>query len=96
LLQDLKDVNPDILDLDWMVDMEEAHGVLGDEIIRCGNLDPVRVIEQQSKDDLAAEVRELCRKEKDKSFILSGGCEITVNTPAENLKIMREVSAKQA
>jgi MtaA/CmuA family methyltransferase len=96
LLQDLKDVNPDILDLDWMVDMEDAHGVLGYEIIRCGNLDPVRVIEQQSKDDLAEEVRELCRKEKGKSFILSGGCEITVNTPAENLKVMREISAKQA
>jgi MtaA/CmuA family methyltransferase len=96
LLQDLKDVNPDILDLDWMVDMDDAHDVLGNEIIRCGNLDPVRIIEQQSKDELAMEVRELCRKEKGKSFILSGGCEITVNTPVENLKVMREISAKQA
>jgi MtaA/CmuA family methyltransferase len=95
LLPDLKDVGPDILDLDWMVDMENAFVVLGDGIIRCGNLDPVRVIEQQSKAELAGEVRELCRKEKGKRFILSGGCEITVNTPAENLSIMREVASEQ-
>ena len=95
LLPDLRDVNPDILDLDWMVDMENAYGVLGNEIIRCGNLDPVRVIERQSKEELAAEVRELCMKEKGKRFILSGGCEITVNTPAENLSIMRETASEQ-
>lgn len=93
LLPDLKDVKPDILDLDWMVDMEHAHDILGDEMIRCGNLDPVRVIEQQSKEELAEGVRELCMKEKGRWFILSGGCEITVNTPAENLSIMREIAS---
>jgi MtaA/CmuA family methyltransferase len=93
LLPDLKDVKPDILDLDWMVDMEDAFNILGHEIIRCGNLDPVRIIEQRSTQDLAVEVRELCRKEKDRRFILSGGCEITVDTPAENLHIMRKISA---
>jgi MtaA/CmuA family methyltransferase len=94
LLPDLKDVKPDILDLDWMVDMENAYDILGNEIIRCGNLDPVRVIEQHSTEDLSVKVRELCRKEKDKRFILSGGCEITVDTPAENLHIMRKISAQ--
>lgn len=94
LLPDLKDVRPDILDLDWMVDMEDSFDILGDEIIRCGNLDPVRIIEQQSTEYLAVKVRELCSKEKDKRFILSGGCEITVDTPAENLHIMRKISAQ--
>ena len=93
LLTDLKDVKPDILDLDWMVDMDDAYRVLGDEIIRCGNLDPVRIIERQSADDVAQEVRELCRKEKDKPFILSGGCEITVDTPVENVLTMRKISS---
>jgi uroporphyrinogen decarboxylase len=93
LLPDLKDVKPEILDLDWMVDMDDASEVLGDEIIRCGNLDPVRIIEQKSPEELAGEVRDLCRKEKDKRFILSGGCEITVDTPPENLHIMRRNAA---
>jgi uroporphyrinogen decarboxylase len=94
LLPDLKDVKPDILDLDWMVDMEDSFDILGDEIIRCGNLDPVRIIEQQSTEFLAVKVRELCIKEKDKRFILSGGCEITVDTPPENLHVMRKISAQ--
>ena len=94
LLPDLKDVKPDILDLDWMVDMEDSFDILGDEIIRCGNLDPVRIIEQLPTEDLAEKVRELCKKEKDKPFILSGGCEITVDTLVENLHIMRKISAQ--
>ncbi len=92
LLPDLKDVKPDILDLDWMVDMHETHSILGDEIIRCGNLDPVRVIEQSSAEKLASEVQTICRKELKNPFILSGGCEITVDTPVNNLHIMREKS----
>jgi uroporphyrinogen decarboxylase len=94
LLPDLRDVKPDILDLDWMVDMDGAFDILGNDIIRCGNLDPVRIIEQHSTEDIAVKVRELCRKEKDRRFILSGGCEITVDTPAENLRIMRKISAQ--
>ncbi len=94
LLRDLKDVGPDILDLDWMVDMEDAFDMLGEKIIRCGNLDPVRMIEHSSARDLAGKVRELCSKEKGKRFILAGGCEITVDTPADNLLVMREISAQ--
>jgi len=94
LLPDLKDVKPDILDLDWMVDMGYAFDILGDEIIRCGNLDPVSIIERYSSEDLAMGVGEICSKEKDRKFILSGGCEITVDTPAENLLIMRKISAQ--
>jgi uroporphyrinogen-III decarboxylase len=40
------------------------------------------------------EVGEICSNEKDRKFILSGGCEITVDTPAENLLIMRKISAQ--
>ena len=94
LLPDLKDVKPDILDLDWMVDMGDAFDILGDEVIRCGNLDPVSIIERYSSEDLVMKVRELCTNEKDRKFILSGGCEITVDTTAENLQIMRKISAQ--
>jgi uroporphyrinogen decarboxylase len=96
LLADLKDVKPDILDLDWMVDMKGAYEDLGDEIIRCGNLDPVRIIEQLGSEELSRQVRALCLQEKGRAFILSGGCEITVDTPVENLHIMRKISAQNA
>lgn len=92
LLEDIRELKPNILDIDWMVDMDEAGRVLGDKIIRCGNLDPVAVIQDKSADEIRQDTENLCLKEVDRRFILSGGCEITVNTPAENLKVMRDAS----
>jgi MtaA/CmuA family methyltransferase len=92
LLEELPYSRPDIVDLDWMVDMEVAHFVLGPDIIRCGNLDPVGLIQEKSMDAVAEATRRLCHQEKGRGFILSGGCEITVQTPPEHLKAMREAS----
>jgi MtaA/CmuA family methyltransferase len=89
LLSDIKELKPDIVDIDHMVDMEEANQLLGPEIVRCGNLDPVSVIQQKEASEVAKCVKLLCVKESGRRFILSGGCEITVNTPVENLRAMR-------
>jgi MtaA/CmuA family methyltransferase len=92
LLEDLREVKPDIVDIDWMVDMDEAYEKLGGSIIRCGNLDPVSVIQDLDPEKIGDQTRDLCRKEEDRPFILSGGCEITVNTPVEHLTAMRRAS----
>ncbi len=92
LLVDISDVKPDIVDIDWMVDMDRAHDILGEKITRCGNLDPVAVIQDKGVGEIRTETRRLCSKEKGREFILSGGCEITVNTPIAHLKAMRESS----
>jgi MtaA/CmuA family methyltransferase len=92
LLEDLRDVKPDILDLDWMVDMEQAYRVLGPEITRCGNLDPVSVIQNTDPATILEKSVSLCSLEQGRGFILSGGCEITVNTPPAHLRAMREAS----
>lgn len=92
LLEDIRDVKPDIVDIDWMVDMDHAYEKLGDEIIRCGNLDPVTVIQDQGVEAIDRESEALCKQEEGRPFILSGGCEITVNTPVEHLKAMRSAS----
>lgn len=92
LLEDLRDTGPDIVDIDWMVDMDEAHEKLGNRIIRCGNLDPVSVIQDKDPAVIGEETARLCKKEATRPFILSGGCEVTVNTPPEHLRVMREAS----
>ncbi len=96
LLEELPHSAPDIVDLDWMVDMEKAHEVLGEGPVRCGNLDPVVVIQDKSEQEIYAETLQLCGKEKGRGFILAGGCEITVNTPPSHLRAMREASRKVA
>jgi len=77
----------DIFDLDYMADPEEAFQFFGPRVVRCGNINPVDI---QNLDpwEIARRTRELIRKEKGRKFMLSGGCEITVNTPVENLLAM--------
>jgi len=87
LLPDIKDVRPDILDLDSMVDMDQAHKILGDTMIRCGNINPVS-IKDSTTERVTALTEDLIEKEQERRFILSGGCEIPVQTPVENLLAM--------
>ena len=85
LLDDIKKTDPDIVDIDWMVDMYAAHQKLGPRISLSGNLDPVSVIERMSPEEVYKAAKKLIENEKGKNFIMSGGCEITVRTPKENL-----------
>jgi MtaA/CmuA family methyltransferase len=91
LLPSLKDLNIDILDLDWKVDLEYAHAVLGEKVFCSGNINPV-IIQDKSENELLQMTKVLVQKEQNRRFILSGGCEITVNTPVRNLMAMREAS----
>ena len=93
LLPEIKDLSVDILDLDWQVDLDEAYQIMGSETIRCGNINPVD-IQNSSVDEIREVSWKLVEKEKDRKYILSGGCEITVHTPPNNLKAMREASLK--
>lgn len=91
LLEPLSDLDIDILDLDWQVEPEQALEIMGTGIIRCGNINPVH-IQDGSPDEVTAACKELIDKERSRKYILSGGCEITVSTPPENLKAMRLAS----
>jgi MtaA/CmuA family methyltransferase len=91
LIPSVKDLQVDILDCDWQVDLDKAFNILGNETIRCGNIDPV-VIQDSTPGELFEMTKKLVEKEQNRPFILSGGCEITVNTPHENLEAMRKAS----
>ena len=93
LLESLRDLDVDILDLDWKVDMDGAHAVLGERVIRCGNINPVD-IQFKTEGELRTIAQDLVGREAGRRFILSGGCEITVDTPAANLLVLREVSGR--
>lgn len=78
----------DIFDLDYMTDPDIAYDHFGPGVVRCGNINPVD-IQNLSSREVYVYAKSLVDREKDRSFMLSGGCEITVNTPAENLMAMR-------
>ena len=91
LLRSLAQLPIDILDIDYQVDMQAAYEILGPDIIRGGNIDPVYVLNKNSE-EVENACKEIVQKEKGRKFILSAGCEICVDTPIKNLQAMRTAS----
>lgn len=89
LLPSYKDFGIDILDLDWQVDIGHARSVLGENVILCGNINPVTV-QNKTHDEVFQLCRSLVEKHKNERYIFSAGCEITALTAPENLKAMNE------
>ncbi len=87
LLPSIAELNVDIIDLDYAVDMEYARQVVGPAPVLCGNINPV-LIQDLSPDEITIEINRLVNLMKGQKYILSAGCEITVNTPSENLLAM--------
>lgn len=93
LLPSISSLNFDIIDLDWQVDLIKAREILGNTIVIKGNINPVLI--QESTPQLIEEMaNELVKQMQGQKFILSGGCEIGVNTPIQNLMKLAEISTK--
>jgi MtaA/CmuA family methyltransferase len=91
LLESLKELNADIVDLDWQVDIGHAREILGNEVVLGGNINPV-LVQDKSEEEVYALSRRLVDKYKDQKYLLAAGCEITVLTPHQNLMAMRRAS----
>ena len=91
LLPSYTELNLDILDLDWQVDVAHAREILGEKVILCGNINPV-LVQNKLRDEVFQMSKDLVDKYINERFILSAGCEITVLTPPENLKAMSDAT----
>lgn len=91
LLEAFQNLNADIVDLDWQVDMDHARAVLGNNTILSGNINPV-LIQNKPEQEVFNLTKGLVSRFKDQKYILAAGCEITVLTPPENLMAMRKAS----
>lgn len=94
LLDSLKNVNMDIIDLDWLVEIDKAREILGKDVVLGGNINPVYV-QDQTEQKVFEYSRGLVEKYKDQKYLLAAGCEITVLTPPENLMAMRKASYRK-
>ncbi len=84
LLPDMLQSGAEIIDLDWMVDLEKAAQLFNDQVAICGNFDPVTVMLQGTPETVKAATRECLQKGGNRLFS-GAGCEIPDKTPAENL-----------
>ncbi|MAE95752.1 MAG: uroporphyrinogen decarboxylase [Deltaproteobacteria bacterium] len=89
LLRQLARLGTDILDLDWMVPIEEARAACGPEQVLLGNIDPVALL----RGGTPAGVREGlgdCHAAAGGRYIVGAGCEVVRDTPLPNLLAMVE------
>lgn len=94
ILPSLSKTGLDILDIDWMVDMAEAHRIMGQEVMLAGNFDPVAAILDASKEQIETKYREIEHSIPRENWIVMGGCEIPPATPVKNMNWLRELSMK--
>lgn len=81
------DVN--IVDIDWMVDMCHAREMLGPGKVLAGNLDPVSVIFRGTPKDIRRRFCEIYAQVGNR-YMVNAGCEIPPGTPQENLRAVCE------
>ena len=84
LLPDMLQSGADIIDLDWMVDIEKAAQLFDNKVAICGNFDPVAVMLQGTPETVHAATLECIQKGGERLFS-GAGCEIPDRTPRENL-----------
>lgn len=87
----IREIGPDIMSVDHKVDIGEAKRLLEDKVILAGNIDPSSVMEYGSVADVARAAKECIKKAGHGRFILMPGCEISGETPLENIKEMLKI-----
>ena len=92
LLPLIPQAGPEIVDLDWMVDIPKAIAALPSEIYVCGNVDPVAVMLSATPDEVY-EAATRCLEQGTGRLIAGAGCEIPDGTPDENLHAQAQAIA---
>lgn len=94
ILADMMGTGADVLEIDHLVDLTQACQLVGPEITLWGNLDPVSVLAQGNVAQVAQAARQALATVAacgHRRFVLSSGCTLAVETPAENLEAMLQV-----
>ncbi len=80
----------DMVDMDFMVDMDRAAGILPKDCCICGNFDPVTVMYQGSPEQVKEATRRCMALSLKNNNFIAPGCEIPKDTPEENVIAMKE------
>lgn len=83
----------DIINLDSLIDLKNAKMILGNNVCIKGNFDPTAILLQGTPETVRKAARRCIREGGlGGGFILSPGCEVPRDTPAENLEALIAVA----
>jgi MtaA/CmuA family methyltransferase len=95
ILPDMSRSGADVLELDQNVDLAQACSIVGPDIALWGNLDPVSVLARGRVElvmEAADNALQIVRSQGHQRFVLSSGCTLAMETPAENLEALMQVA----
>lgn len=85
IVSDMAQSGAEIVDLDWMVDLQRAAETFGDDgPAPCGNFDPVEIMLRGTPDSVAEATR-VCKAAGGPRHFAAAGCEIPDDTPEANM-----------
>ena len=90
LLDEMPKSQGDIIDIDWMVDIDQAREAFAGSAALCGNFDPVAVMLQGNPNLVMQAVLD-CQNRGGTNYFSAAGCEIPDQTPAKNLLAQAEI-----
>jgi len=89
ILKGMGSLGCDFVDLDHMVSMAAARQEMGPDVVLAGNIDPVAVLRGGTPDSITEALAE-CHRQTGPRYIVGAGCEVTRDTPTENLLALKE------
>jgi MtaA/CmuA family methyltransferase len=92
ILADLGALGCDLVDIDTAVPMAEARRQMGPGQVLLGGIDPVRVLEHGTPEQVLDAVAQ-CHREAGARYIVGAGCEVPRGTPADNLRALARYAA---
>ncbi len=87
ILAQLGRLGCEMIDLDFLAPVDEGRAKMGPEQVLAGNIDPVRVLRDATPEGVTAAIAE-CHRQAGPRYIVAAGCEVTRDTPPENLRAL--------
>jgi len=87
ILEGMGRLGAEMIDLDYPSPIRMAREKMGQKQVICGNINPVSVLREASPEEIYKAV-EICHKEAGENFIVGAGCEVTRDTPIENIRML--------
>jgi uroporphyrinogen decarboxylase len=91
IIKDMAASGARVLEIDHQVDIAAACRLIGPEVALWGNLDPVGLLARGTPDQVeraSHRLFETVQSSGHRRFVLSSGCTLALETPAENLEAM--------
>jgi MtaA/CmuA family methyltransferase len=92
LLEGMGRLGAEMIDLDFPSPVRLAREKMGPKQVICGNINPVAVLRDQTPEEIYQAI-ENCHKEAGDKYIVGAGCEITRDTPQENIRTLARYAA---